>query len=441
MQLIKPGTNYNFVGRVPLFGGISAGLVLLSLVGILTRGFNWGIDFAGGTELQVRFDAPVATADIRKVLAEQGFDKNEVQPYGAEGNEYLIRIERVTSLSEDRVNRLRDEAVKAFGAETLRAFVFEPSEGDRVALDFALPPVGAVAPVVEDGGVGGDAAAVVAEGQARARALRDEQAVAELGDKVQAFFKAQAIELRATDTVQFGQVRGDRVEALVYFRGVSDRIVQALTRSFGPACSADNARTVCTSSGRCDSGKCAVDNRRTDYVDSNVSKELRTTGILALIYALIGILIYIAVRFDFYFSPGAVVALIHDTIITMGVYAWVGIEFNLTTIAALLTIIGYSLNDTIVVYDRIRETLPAEDKLKEDRSSYVNRALNDTLSRTILTSGTTLLVVIALLVFGTGAIQNFALALLIGMTVGTYSSIYIASPVYLMLKKMVPAAR
>ncbi|MFH1808442.1 MAG: protein translocase subunit SecF [Pseudomonadota bacterium] len=439
MQLIKPGTDYNFTGRVPLFGGISIGLVLLSLVGIATRGFNWGIDFAGGTELQVRFDSAVATTDIRRVLGEQGFDKNEVQPYGAvESHEFLVRIERVTSLGEDRVARLREEALKHFGAETLHAFVFEPSEGDRVALDFALPPI--TAPAVEDAGVSADAA-VQGEQLARARAQRDEKSVAELTVKVQDFFKAQGIELRAHDFIQFGQVRGDKVEALIYFKGVADRIVQSMTKAFGPACTAENAADVCKASNRCDSGKCAIDNRRTDYVDSNVSKELRTTGLLAIIYALLGILLYIAVRFDFYFSPGAVVAVIHDVTITMGIFAWLGLEFNLTTIAALLTIVGYSLNDTIVVYDRIRETLPTDDKLKEDRASYVNRAINDTLSRTILTSGTTMLVVVALLIFATGVIQMFAVAMAIGITVGTYSSIYVASPVYLILKKMVPAPR
>ncbi|PIE66042.1 MAG: protein translocase subunit SecF [Deltaproteobacteria bacterium] len=161
-------------------------------------------------------------------------------------------------------------------------------------------------------------------------------------------------------------------------------------------------------------------------VSPSVGKDLFNNGLLAILYALIGILIYITVRFDFRYAPGAVVALIHDVIITMGLFAILQVKFSLPIIAALLTIVGYSLNDTIVVLDRVRETF--ESFRGRSLTDLLNRAINSTLSRTVLTSLTTMLVVLAILLFGGGQIRDFALALFIGIIVGTYSSIFIASP-------------
>lgn len=161
-------------------------------------------------------------------------------------------------------------------------------------------------------------------------------------------------------------------------------------------------------------------------VSPSVGEDLFNNGLLAILYALIGILIYITVRFDFRYAPGAVAALLHDVIITMGLFAILQIKFSLPIIAALLTIVGYSLNDTIVVLDRVRETF--ESFRGQGFIKLLNRGVNSTLSRTILTSATTLLVVLSILIFGGGQIGDFALALLIGILVGTYSSIFIASP-------------
>lgn len=172
---------------------------------------------------------------------------------------------------------------------------------------------------------------------------------------------------------------------------------------------------------------------KVDMVGPKVGKELRNSGFYAILYALIGILIYITIRFDFKYSPGAVLCLVHDVIITIGVFSLLQREFSLTTIAALLTIVGYSLNDTVVVFDRIRETVGKTKGVIA--SSLVNKALNETLSRTTLTSLTTLFVVIALFFFGGLVLRDFALALLIGITIGTYSSIYIASPIMLLMEK------
>jgi preprotein translocase subunit SecF len=187
-------------------------------------------------------------------------------------------------------------------------------------------------------------------------------------------------------------------------------------------------------------GKGNVEIVSTDMVGPRVGAALRKKGFYAIVYALLGILAYVGFRFNFRYSPGGVVALAHDVIITAGVFVLINHEINLVTIAALLTIAGYSINDTIVVYDRIREgrdrtyrALP----LKE----AVDRSINETLSRTLLTSGTTLVVVTSLLVLGGDILFDFALALLIGVGVGTYSSIFVASPIFVWLEEWFAARR
>lgn len=168
-----------------------------------------------------------------------------------------------------------------------------------------------------------------------------------------------------------------------------------------------------------------IDVRRVEFVGPQVGDELTEQGGLAMLYALIGILIYVSLRFEYRFAIGSVVALVHDVVITLGFFSLTRIEFDLTVLAAILAIIGYSLNDTIVVFDRIRETFL---RMRKGTSvEIVNAALNDTLSRTLMTSLTTLLVVVALFMFGGEVIHAFSIALLLGIVVGTYSSIYIAS--------------
>lgn len=168
---------------------------------------------------------------------------------------------------------------------------------------------------------------------------------------------------------------------------------------------------------------------RKETVGPKVGKELVTSAIMAILWAIIFILIYIMWRFEFRFGIGAVVALVHDVLITVGVFSVLNMEISIAIVAALLTIVGYSLNDTIVVYDRIRENLKAKKRQHFDFASVINRSINETLSRTIITSGTTLLVVLVLLFFGGEVIKDFAFALTVGIVVGTYSSIYIASPI------------
>jgi preprotein translocase subunit SecF len=171
--------------------------------------------------------------------------------------------------------------------------------------------------------------------------------------------------------------------------------------------------------------------RRVEFVGPQVGDELAEQGILAVVYALIGIFLYVMIRFQWRFSAGAVAALVHDVIITMGVISLLQVEFDLTVVAALLAVIGYSLNDTIVVFDRIRENFP---RLRKSSPTHViNQSINEMLARTLMTSGTTLLVLVALFVFGGEIIHAFAFTLIIGIIVGTYSSIYVASTALLTL--------
>jgi len=164
---------------------------------------------------------------------------------------------------------------------------------------------------------------------------------------------------------------------------------------------------------------------RVEMVGPKVGRDLREKALLSILYAIIGIVIYISWRFEFQYAIAAIIALIHDVLVTMGAFSILDKEFTLVIVAAFLTIIGYSLNDTIVVFDRIRENLRR--KVKVSNIDIINASINQTLSRTLLTSGTTLLVVIALFFFGGEIIHDFSFALLVGVFIGTYSSIFIAS--------------
>ena len=173
--------------------------------------------------------------------------------------------------------------------------------------------------------------------------------------------------------------------------------------------------------------------RRIESVGPKIGKELQSDAILAIALALSMILLYIGFRFDFYYAIGSVLALIHDVLITLGIFSLLSYEIDLSIIAAFLTIVGYSLNDTIVVFDRIRENIPKH--IKKTLEEVINVSLNQTLSRTIITSFTTLVVVMVLFYFGGEVIHLFAFALIVGVFIGTYSSMFIASPVIVMLDK------
>lgn len=285
-------SNINFLGRRRIALGLSVALVLVSVVLLATRGLNFGIDFTGGTLVEIGYPEGVELDPIRQQLDETGFEGATVVYFGT-SRDVLIR----------------------------------------------LPP-------------------------------------------------------RADDPDQ---------------AALSNEVLRAL-QSGGPE---------------------GVELRRVEFVGPAVGEELREQGGLAMIYALFGILIYIAVRFEWRFAVGSVLALVHDVMITLGFFALTQMEFDLAVLAAVLAVIGYSLNDTIVVYDRIRENFRI--MRKEGTEFVMNNAVNKTLARTIVTSMTTLIVLLALFALGGAALNNFAIALIVGVAVGTYSSIFIAAAAALML--------
>jgi len=205
---------------------------------------------------------------------------------------------------------------------------------------------------------------------------------------------------------------GQKAEYTVITQGTGDKIGQALREKFG----SDQVEVV-----------------RTDYVGPQVGKQLRIDGLLAVLYAMGMILVYVGFRFDFRFSPGVVIALIHDAIITLGFFVVSRHEFNLTSVTVILTIVGYSVNDTIVVYDRIREH--AKKHKGRPLREIINLSINEMLGRTILTSGATALSLMGLLFYGVGTIWDFAAAMLVGIISGTYSTWYIASPMTIWLEE------
>ena len=177
----------------------------------------------------------------------------------------------------------------------------------------------------------------------------------------------------------------------------------------------------------------SIEYRRTEFVGPKVGDELVNAGITAIIFSLFGILIYIWLRFQWNFALGAIIALIHDVILTLGFFSIFQFEFNLATVAAVLTIAGYSINDTVVIYDRIRESMRKYKQISFDE--VINISLNGTLSRTLMTSLTTLMALLALFIFGGIVISSFIIALIWGVLIGTYSSLYVASPILTYLKQ------
>ncbi|NEV63199.1 protein translocase subunit SecF [Thiorhodococcus minor] len=282
----------DFMGKRKLAATLSGAALVLCLLSILFRGFDLGLDFTGGTVIELGYPAPAELSDVRATLEQEGLEAATIQYFGSR-TDVLIRL--------------------------------APKEGEA-------------------------------------------------------------------DSAQ-----------------LSDRVYRTLNQAAGGE----------------------VELRRVEFVGPQVGEELREKGGLAVLFSLIGILIYVALRFEWRFAVGAVAALVHDVIFTVGMFSIFQIPFDLTVLAAVLAVIGYSLNDTIVIFDRIRENFRR--MRKGTVIGITNSSINQTLSRTIVTSGTTLLVLFALYVLGGEAISGFSLALIIGIFVGTYSTIYVATAVVIWL--------
>lgn len=299
MDLIKPGTHIDFVGKMRKALILSAVLILISIGSLIYhKGPNWGVEFTGGSEIQIKLTKDVGPDQIKSTLDKAGYPPNEVQRIGLQSdNEYLIRF------SADLV---KFEQIQSF-QKTLEGIMGSDPE-------------------FKDGSI-----------------------------------------------------------------------------------------------------------LRVDYIGPKVGAELIEKAIIAILLGCVGILIYVMLRFEFAFALGAVVALLHDIIITIGAVSIMDKEFTLTIIAALLTVIGYSVNDTIIIFDRIRENMK-----KGGRATFeeiVNDSVNQTLSRTILTSSTVFIVLLCLFFLGGTVIHDFAFALMVGVLVGTFSSVFVASAIVIYWRK------
>ncbi|UCF90908.1 MAG: protein translocase subunit SecF [Desulfobacterales bacterium] len=337
MQFIKPDINLNFIGKRRLAYVLSLALVAISFFALIVhKGPKYGIDFAGGTVIQVKFTSPVKIDDIKSGLGTLGLAKSSVQQFGEKkDNEFLIRTESAEDISKESSAQLEKALASVNSGQV---------EIRRV--EMVGPQVG--------------------------KDLREKALFA-------MFYSLLFITIYISGRFELKWI-------------LSAVVAAALIGA--------------------------------TYLTRMLHVSIPVLILAALIASLI-IFWFLELKY----AMGAIVALIHDVTITVGIFSIFEKEFTLPIIAALLTIIGYSLNDTIIVFDRIRENLRKHHK--NTMEFVINRSINETLSRTILTSGTTLIVVVALVFLGGGIIHDFAFALMVGIIVGTYSSIYVASPILL----------
>ena len=366
MDLLK-NPNFDFMKYRKLWVAISFATIAAGLVGMFLGKLNFGVDFAGGTQLTLKFRESVDVEDLRKLVADAGFGEAVIQRFGEKGaNEVIIRTPIVGGSEEGSAKRVVAALDAKYNAGGGGTDLNQAGSLTLKQLLVAANPDGVAADQAE-AHYGGDAEAVMA--------------------------KRKSLGLFAS-------------------------IDQALSaEGLSPA-----AQSVLRSQTRV--GGFAV--LGTENVGPQVGSELRKQGLYAVIGALAGMLIYIWIRFELRFGIGATMATLHDVIITLGFFAWAGYEFNLTTVAAFLTLIGYSVNDTVVTFDRVRENMRKH--RSGDLLELLNRSINQTLSRTLLTGGTTILVSLCLFFMGGDVIKGFAFVMTVGVIVGTYSSIYIASP-------------
>lgn len=377
-NIVRPDINIDFLGKASLFTKISIAMFVAALLIIGLKGVNLGLDFSGGHEILLGFDTEVSAETVRGELdrifpgVDTAVQRFEI-PTEPNRTFYLARIERSEVFGQKEIADLEGAFTGKYG-KAFKRLRYNPEAGDVVEVEFTA---GATT------GIDMSDAALT-------------NVVAGTGHEV-----------RLVRMVG----RPEQLRRSVVLKGVDATIVAALKKV--------------------DASAEAV---RVEFVGPTVGKQLRDDGLLSILYALLWILIYVAFRFDFFFGPGAVACLFHDAVITVALLSVIGEEFSLATIAGLLTLVGYSINDTIVIFDRIRETLSKAkgSALKE----VLNRAVNETLGRTIMTSFTTLLACMCLMIFGRGTVlASFGLIMTVGILIGTYSSVYVAAPVFKYLRE------
>jgi preprotein translocase SecF subunit len=356
--------NFDFLGKRKFAYALSGGLFLIGVIAAVTRGFQFGIDFKGGSEIVLQFDKPVNISEIRADVDNIGLGNIEVKTFGGETG-VMIRTE-----------------LQVIPVEVYPKVI----EGIEKEIEKLMPGV--------------------------PRNIIDSSASSVTYAFQNPDTANQIIDGLFAAGFQSGRVseEPDNVQMLVSV-GIADWIKENLREKF-----TDNPFTVL----------------KEDRVGPKIGEELKRDAVLAIFFALLVILIYLGFRFKFVFAFGAVAALFHDVLITLGLFALLyglipglNLDIDLTIVAAFLTLVGYSINDTVIVFDRIRENL----KIHKTRPLFdiINTSISQTMSRTVITSGTTLLTVLVLLVFGGEVLRAFAFTLFFGIIIGTYSSIFVAS--------------
>ncbi len=379
MEIIKPGRQFDFMRWRWWFIGASVTLLVLSAISFIYPGPKLGTDFKGGTEIEIAFKTHVDAGAVRAAVAKLNFASPEVVSVADEKNpnRFLIRVQEVTPVTEA-------------DKEAIRKRMCEVKDG--VVPPGCQPNASASEINISDGGD-------------RIMARYDEapNLAAIKGQLV----GAHGIELRGGDkNPSVVNPREHRVEVQLKSRG--DQILDGLRAQLGAATVPEAPLRV-------------------EWIGPKAGAQLRDAAIKSIAIACFFIMAYIAFRFDMRFAPGGIVALVHDVGIAMGAMVLARKEITLSTVAAMLTIVGYSITDTVVVYDRIRENLGKHRNMSF--AKVINLSVSEMLGRTIISSGVTSLSLVAFLIWGTGALKDFAFAMLVGVGVGTYSSIYVAAPI------------
>jgi len=368
MQIFKK-PDFNFM-KYKLFAFSLSGIIIIGGIINITKGkgLDEGIDFAGGSLVRVMLKNEIPIDEVRKSLSEAGLEKSRIQEIGANKREYMIRSRQTTGESQEE----EIEAHEIIGNKVIEALRLQE---DKTALEKGLKDLNTI----------------------------DER---ELTLILEAAFPEEASAI---------------AQNILSFR-ISEGIIQdyaQLQQETGIG-----QEIINTLDGKTFLGSLAVLSKET--VGPQVGHDLRKKATQAIVWALIGMLIYIGIRFKFAYGVAAILTLAHDVLITLGIFSLTNREINLPVIAAMLTIVGYSLNDTIVIFDRVRDNLRI--LRKHDFERILDTSINQTLSRTVITSATTFLTVLALFLFGGEVINDFAFTMIIGVVTGTYSSIYQSCP-------------
>jgi preprotein translocase subunit SecF len=382
MEFIKPGTQFDFMGKRWYFIGLSLSLLFLSLIAFIYPGPKLGTDFKGGTEVEIGFTAPVAAGDVRAAAQKIGFaDPDVVSVADARNpNHFLIRVQEVSALSDAQKDVIR------------KHMCLVPETGPGPATDQC--PVNVQASEIKFS-PGGDKVT------ARYETAPDLEGIKKQLQGI------EGVELHEGNgpNPHVASERDHKVEIALKAKG--DQLLDGLRRELGADKVPSNALRV-------------------EWIGPKAGAQLRNAALWSVGVACFFIMAYIAFRFDLRFAPGGIVALVHDVGIAMGAMIIARKEITISTVAAMLTIVGYSITDTVVVYDRIRENLGKHRTMTF--SAVINLSISEMFGRTIISSGVTSLSLIMFLVWGTGVLKDFAFTLLVGIIVGTYSSIYVAAP-------------